>query len=102
VFGWFLQPGKLYELFTGEEEEGAAGKEAAQEAGEAAAAAGQLPAPAHRQQQQQEAEGGLEERPVEEGPMDASQCKLGQRLLARLAAQQQGKGKQQRGRPAAG
>jgi len=120
VFGWFLQPGQLYDLFTGEQEDieqqiayrqrsRAAAEAAAAEAGGAAAggaaaaaapavaANGGLPAAGAAAaagegdgQQQREQQ---EEAAELEGVIEPQRCKLGQRLLARAAERRQARAK---------
>ena len=89
MFGWFLQPGRLYDLFTGEEED-LEQQIAYRQRSRAAAAAGggALPAPAAAAPQENEGrrqQGGAEL----EGAIEPQRCKLGQRLLAKAAARQQ-------------
>ena len=87
VFGWFLQPGQLYELFTGEEEDmerQIAYRQRSRAAAEAAnggllAAADAAAMPGLDQDRQEELDGAIE----------PQRCKLGQRLLAQAAARQQ-------------
>lgn len=87
VFGWFLQPGQLYELFTGEEEEmeqQIAYRQRSRAAAEAAnggllAAADAAAVPGLEDDRQEELDGAIE----------PQRCKLGQRLLARARARQQ-------------
>ena len=100
MFGWYLQPGKLYELYTGEGEEKEQQRQAQAAADVAAAAAGapggEQPAAEQQQQQQQRQKKkgkpkrqkkGSSGEPVDT-PAGAPQCKLAQRLLAKLAAKQ--------------
>ena len=98
VFGWYLQPGKLYELYTGEGEEKEEQRQAQAAADVVAAAAGApggQHAAAEQQTQQRQKKKGKQKRQQgasrepEDVPADAPQCKLAQRLLAKLAAGQQ-------------
>lgn len=100
VFGWYLQPGQLYELFTGQEEHPEQ-QRAYRQRQRATAAAGQLLLQIEQDsgggstQQGAEAQWGEQGQSPEEEiepavgadkPIAPQQCKLAQRLLARAAA----------------
>ncbi len=112
VFGWFLQPGKLYELYTGGDAQldyQAQHDQQGQQHGQQEPQPGQLPAldaarqhggnadrasprgkaakgKRHKRQQRQQLPPANPGDGVAEG---AQHCKLAQRLLAKLAAGQQ-------------
>ena len=101
MFGWFLQPGKMYDLYLGEEEKQAQqGQQQVQQPaagggrgrlriGGSGAAGGEAKAGNGKEARRRQGSGEQEQPPAEEAPAEYS-CKLAQRIAANAAKRRKG------------